>query len=368
MPFNGAGQYTPPPAAPYPAVGGTTILASQFNNVINDIATALSNCITRDGQSPATANIPLGGFKLTGVGAPGANNDALTFGQAGTMTTLTATTSVVTPLVRSTAATLDFGSAAATWAVLDSGGALRPATDNTQQLGLTGNRISAVFTPIIDSGTTGSLSLRTNNGTTQFAVIHIANAINLVQVQGAVAGAGPTLFATGGSTNIPFNYTTQGTGAHNFITNISFTQVQILHTASANRALTLTGANSGNPTIGTTGGNVAISTNLAIGTTPATTGTIQLPSGFTLQARNAANSANLLCLYLSSINGVNDITFINGGDGNSNGVIFKARTKAGAPTASDLNVGDCMVWRDTSGATTKLYYNNAGSLQSVALA
>jgi len=33
-----------------------------------DIANGLSNCITRDGQSPATANLPMGGFNHTNVG------------------------------------------------------------------------------------------------------------------------------------------------------------------------------------------------------------------------------------------------------------------------------------------------------------
>ena len=44
-----------------------------------------------------------------------------------------------------------------------------------------------------------------------------------------------------------------------------------------------------------------------------------------------------------------------------------ARTKAGAPVAGDIPDGTFMVIRDTSGATTKLYYNNGGTLMSVAL-
>jgi len=45
-----------------------------------------------------------------------------------------------------------------------------------------------------------------------------------------------------------------------------------------------------------------------------------------------------------------------------------ATTKAGAPVAADVPAGTFMVIRDTSGSTTKLYYNNGGTLQSVALA
>lgn len=66
MPFNGAGVFTPS-AADNPVVGGTLILATKFNNTINDIATGLSNAVTRDGQSPATANLPMGGFRHNNV-------------------------------------------------------------------------------------------------------------------------------------------------------------------------------------------------------------------------------------------------------------------------------------------------------------
>lgn len=43
-------------------------------------ANALSNCMTRDGQSPATAPIPLGGQRLVDVGDPTAADDAATRG------------------------------------------------------------------------------------------------------------------------------------------------------------------------------------------------------------------------------------------------------------------------------------------------
>lgn len=55
-----------------------------------------------------------------------------------------------------------------------------------------------------------------------------------------------------------------------------------------------------------------------------------------------------------------------GAVGDSNATI-NAKTKAGAPTTSDVPAGTWVLIRDTSGATTKLYYNNAGTLQSVAL-
>lgn len=69
MPFNGSGTYNPPSAPTFPVYDGTTILASQHNDAVTDIATALTNCVTRDGQSSASANLPMGGNKHTNVAA-----------------------------------------------------------------------------------------------------------------------------------------------------------------------------------------------------------------------------------------------------------------------------------------------------------
>ena len=80
MPFNGSGSFSPP-GADFPAVASTLIESTKFNNVINDIATGLSTCITKDGQTTVTANIPFGGNKLTGVGAGTAATDAARMSQ-----------------------------------------------------------------------------------------------------------------------------------------------------------------------------------------------------------------------------------------------------------------------------------------------
>lgn len=59
---------------------------------MSDIATALSDCVTRDGQSPPTVNIPMGGFRITGLGNGTARTDAVNAGQIqdGGLTTLAA--------------------------------------------------------------------------------------------------------------------------------------------------------------------------------------------------------------------------------------------------------------------------------------
>lgn len=80
MPFNGSNVYSPP-GADFPAVSGTLIGSAHFNNVINDIATALSDCVTRDGQGALTANMLAGGFKITNVGSGTVRTDAASLGQ-----------------------------------------------------------------------------------------------------------------------------------------------------------------------------------------------------------------------------------------------------------------------------------------------
>lgn len=80
-PFSGSGSFTVYTPG-NPVVTGTTISSSAFNNTMTDFATGLTNTITRDGQSPATANIPFGGYKITGLGSGTARTDGMSFGQA----------------------------------------------------------------------------------------------------------------------------------------------------------------------------------------------------------------------------------------------------------------------------------------------
>lgn len=81
MPFNGSGTFTPVYNWQTDKANGIKIRADRMDGQDEDIADGLSTCITRDGQSPATADIPLGGFKLTNVGNASARNQYLTAGQ-----------------------------------------------------------------------------------------------------------------------------------------------------------------------------------------------------------------------------------------------------------------------------------------------
>lgn len=80
MPFNGSGTFTVSGA---PFAANTTIAAGAMNPKLTDFAGGLSNVVTRDGQSPPTANIPMGGFRHTGLSDGVANSDSAAFGQIG---------------------------------------------------------------------------------------------------------------------------------------------------------------------------------------------------------------------------------------------------------------------------------------------
>jgi hypothetical protein len=73
--FNGAGLFLINTAG-QPVVGNTLIDAATFNAFTADVATGLSNVICKDGQTTPTANIPMGGFKITGLALGTSNNDA----------------------------------------------------------------------------------------------------------------------------------------------------------------------------------------------------------------------------------------------------------------------------------------------------
>lgn len=71
-----------PSATGYPAVASTTIESAKYNAVIADIATALTLSIAANGETTITANIPMSGYKITGLGNATADGEALNRGTA----------------------------------------------------------------------------------------------------------------------------------------------------------------------------------------------------------------------------------------------------------------------------------------------
>jgi len=80
MSFNGSGTFVINSAG-QPVVTGTVISSTAFNALTADLATGLSTTITKNGQSIPTANLPMGGFKLTGLVDGTAATDSATVSQ-----------------------------------------------------------------------------------------------------------------------------------------------------------------------------------------------------------------------------------------------------------------------------------------------
>lgn len=76
---DGSGTYSLP--AGNPVSTGTTISSTWANTTLTDIATALTNSIAKDGQTVATANLPMGTFKHTNVANASARNHYAAAGQ-----------------------------------------------------------------------------------------------------------------------------------------------------------------------------------------------------------------------------------------------------------------------------------------------
>ena len=65
-----------------PVVTGTVISSTAFNALTADLATGLSTCVLKDGTQTLTANIPMGGFKFTGLAAGSAAGNSVRYEQA----------------------------------------------------------------------------------------------------------------------------------------------------------------------------------------------------------------------------------------------------------------------------------------------
>jgi len=63
------------------AASGIGIEAGRHDTQDNDFATGINTCLTKDGQNTPTANLPMGGFKHTGVANGSANTDYMAYGQ-----------------------------------------------------------------------------------------------------------------------------------------------------------------------------------------------------------------------------------------------------------------------------------------------
>jgi hypothetical protein len=130
-----SGTYTPP--AGNPVVSGTVISTAWANGTVNDIGNELTNSIPRDGTAPPTANIPMGNFKLTGVGAATLATDVPQYQQiqSGASLYLTAVAGINTITASLTSPTLAAYAAGNTFRFVAAGANTGAVTLNINGLG-----------------------------------------------------------------------------------------------------------------------------------------------------------------------------------------------------------------------------------------
>lgn len=186
MPFDGSGNYVPPGAPTFPAVAGNTIVAAQYNALINDVAAALSICITRDGQGKPSAAIDWNNKNLSNVSALAAIS--------GTFTGALTAASIALSGNATVTGTITTG--AATLASLALGAPL------SAQYGGTGFNGAAAANGAIPIGNGAGFTLAT---LTAGANITITNTPGGIQI--AAAGGGG-----GGTTTFPLTVNNGGAG------------------------------------------------------------------------------------------------------------------------------------------------------------
>jgi hypothetical protein len=81
MSFNGSGVFQRLYNWTNDAAANIKIRADRFDNEMDGMATGLSTCLTKDGQTTVTANLPMSTYRHTGVGNGSARNDYAALGQ-----------------------------------------------------------------------------------------------------------------------------------------------------------------------------------------------------------------------------------------------------------------------------------------------
>ena len=81
MPRNGSGGYVPPSNSFNPATNGVAATAVDWNATLTDIAAAIQQSVSADGQTPITGNLAMGGNKLTGLAAGSGAGQSLRYEQ-----------------------------------------------------------------------------------------------------------------------------------------------------------------------------------------------------------------------------------------------------------------------------------------------
>jgi len=78
---NGSGTYVAPTSSWNPATNGNIATNGDWQALLNDIVSALTQSVSRDGQTPITGNLQMGNNKITGLTAGTGTGQAVSFEQ-----------------------------------------------------------------------------------------------------------------------------------------------------------------------------------------------------------------------------------------------------------------------------------------------
>jgi len=287
--YNGSGTFNINSAG-QPVVAGTTISSTVFNTLTSDLATGLTTALTKDGQSTPTANITMGTYKITNLGAATAGTDAVRFSQiqAGTEKLLAVTGT--NTIIGSATPTLTAYTAGNAFTFVVAGSNTSAVTLNIDGLGA--KAITRDGTTALVSGdiVTGEVVLVVYDGT-QFQVLN-GNSFTNLNVSG-------TLSVTGVATLTAQPILSSLTASSAVATDASKGLVSVTNTGTGNNVLatsaamttpTITSAAMTTPTITNPTVTNYVESVVAIGTVT-TTNTIALTNGTVQTATLTASTA-----------------------------------------------------------------------------
>lgn len=199
MPYSGSGVFSPL----ITFADNTDATAADQNSQDGDIAGGLTQAMTRAGLAAATANIPMGGFKFTGLGMGSASADSVSFGQLSAYAALAGA---------AFGGAVSFGSTISVTGTATFGAATFGST-----ISVTG---AATFAAASFSGAVTVPTAAPGNNSTNAASTAFATAADLVAVPAQAGNAGRVLKTNASVTSwSPLTatamgqFTTNGTGA-----------------------------------------------------------------------------------------------------------------------------------------------------------
>ena len=341
MSFNGSGTFVINSAG-QPVVSGTVISSTAFNALTADLANGLSTCITKDGQTTPTANIPMGSNKITGLAVGTAAADAATLGQVqSTAAKLLASVSGADTITAQGAPTLAAYAAGQMFYFVAAGANTGAVTINIDSLGaknITRDGTTALAAGDIQSG---EVCVIVYDGT-QFQLVNGASQSASIVTENLTVNKATVLNESGGDNDTRIE---GDTDANLFFVDASADAVGI---GTSGPVAKLDVAKTSNDTISRANAVGAFGDYQSLGAGLLLQQTLSSPFGFALQAANAANSVQFPLLLNPS--------------GGNVGVGVTPSAWASGSKAIEIGAAGTAVWnlnQTNTSYTCNAYYDGA---------